>query len=266
MSVFILMYNLKIKEIMSIKHMISILVALCMIFSGACKKGVPTGPDVGLISEFSGEITLNGQAFSNVDVYLSWSASKKTTSGADGIFSFTDLVRGGYFVTPSQVGYAFSPSNYEVGDQARTDLNFTAHIATYGSVVGNIVADFTAVDQNGQNISLNDYFSKVILINFSADWCGPCREEAGHLESIYNQYKNTGFQIITILTSGSPSSWAEEYDLTFPVLDDIVKSIWNIYGEGYVPLNIILDRNCVIRYKEAGFYEGTIKEIIEKYL
>lgn len=137
---------------------------------------------------------------------------------------------------------------------------------TQGSNVGEKAINFTAKDQNNQDVSLYDYFGKVILFNLSADWCGPCREEATHLEALYNEYKSRGFQVITILISGSPSSWVQEYNLTFPVLDDNNETIWNIYGEGYVPLNIIVDRDGIIRYKETGYDESTIRSIIEKYL
>jgi len=89
--------------------------------------------------------------------------------------------------------------------------------------------------------------------------------EAMHLEELYNEFKHKGLQVITVLV-GNPSEWAKQYNLTFPVLDDSRDSIWEIYGENYVPLNIIVDRACVIRYKQAGFDEDELKRIIRKYL
>lgn len=145
------------------------------------------------------------------------------------------------------------------------DLPTTPETPTKPQVNDNAL-DFTAKDQNNNDVSLFDYQGKVILFNFSADWCGPCRDEAPHLEVLYNEYKSRGFQVITLLISGSPSSWANQYSLTFPVLDDNNEAIWNIYGEGYIPLNIIVDRSCVIRYKKAGYNESEIRAIIEQYL
>jgi len=132
--------------------------------------------------------------------------------------------------------------------------------------VGDTATDFTAKDQNNQDVSLYDYSGKVILFNFSADWCGPCQAEAPHLETLYNEYKDRGFQVITLLISGSGSTWAQTYNLTFPVLNDTSESIWDGYGEGYIPLNIVVDRNYVIRYKQSGFNESEIRAIIEQYL
>lgn len=135
-----------------------------------------------------------------------------------------------------------------------------------GTKVENLAVNFTAKDQNGKDVSLYDSSGKVILVNISADWCGPCRSEATHLEALYDEYKQSGFQIITVLISGDPSVWAQEYQLTFPVLDDNNEAIWDQYGEGYVPLNLVLDRENVIRYKESGYDETAIRNIIEQYL
>jgi peroxiredoxin len=132
--------------------------------------------------------------------------------------------------------------------------------------VGDTATNFTAKDQNNQDVSLSDHAGKVILFEFSADWCGPCQAESPHLETLYNEYVSRGFQVITLLISGSPSTWAQTYNLTFPVLDDNNETIWDGYGEGYVPLNIVIDRNSVIRYKVAGYDENAIRAIIEQYL
>lgn len=239
---------------------------LYLIFFGACKKKTPTGPNGNVTIKLSGVITLDAQPFSNVEVNLSGDSSKKTTTGSDGKFSFVNLLSGSYVITPSKKGYTFSPASYEAGSQTRNDLNFVAQLVQGGSKVGDIAANFTAKDQNNNDVSLYDYSDKVVLFNFSADWCGPCREEATHLEALYSEYKDRGFQVITLLISGSPAVWASEYHLTFPVLDDNDQKIWDVYGEGYIPLNIVIDRDLTIRYKKAGYYESEIRAIIEDYL
>ena len=141
-----------------------------------------------------------------------------------------------------------------------------AQPASFGSKPEEIAADFSAKNQSGHYVTLYEHFGRVILIDFSADWCGPCRDEAGHLESLYQNNKDKGFQIIRILTGGSPAAWADDYNLTFPVLDDTSWKLCDIYGEDYVPLNIILDRNMTIRYKESGYEESSIANTIKKYL
>lgn len=251
---------------MKAKHIISFIVVLYLIFFGGCKRKTPTGPNGDEVIELSGFITLDSQAFPNVEVNLSGDSSRKTTTGSDGKFSFVNLLTGSYVVVPFKQGYTFSPSRYEVGSQTRTDLNFVAQHVESGSKVGEFAVDFTAKDQNGNDVSLSDYSGKVVLFDFSADWCGPCRNEAPHLEALYNEYKDRGFQVITLLISGSPAAWANEYNLTFPVLNDHDETIWDIYGEGYIPLNIVVDRDRIIRYKKAGYDETEIRAIIEDWL
>lgn len=137
-----------------------------------------------------------------------------------------------------------------------------------GTKVGETAADFSATDQNGQTVTLYQYFGKVILIDFSmAPGCLDCTIEAGHLEALFQTYKDKGLQIITLFIGRSPEYWASQFKLTFPVLDDNSYNIWNVYGEGYeFPLNIVIDRSMTIRYKEAGYDEPAIISQIERYL
>ncbi len=175
---------------MKSRYIVYLWIIFCLISFGACKKGIPTGPD-----------------------------------------------------TPE------TPETPQTGFQ-----------------VGDTATNFTAKDQNNQDVSLYDYAGQVILFEFSADWCIPCQNEAPHLEVLYNEYRDRGFQVITLLISGDPSTWSQTYNLTFPVLDDSSRSAWDGYGEGYIPLNIVVDRNKVIQYKQSGYDENAIRAIIEQYL
>ena len=127
-------------------------------------------------------------------------------------------------------------------------------------------ANDSAGNIGNQNISLYDYHSKVILMDFTADWCESCREKAETAEQFYQQYKDKEFMYILIVIDGDPAIWADTYGLTFPVLDDNNRIIYNIYSKTSIPLPHVLDRNSTIRYKKEGWNRSEVEEEIKKYL
>jgi len=145
-----------------------------------------------------------------------------------------------------------------------------------GTRLGNRATDFTLRDQDGRQVSLYDYEGKVILIDISAMWCPPCRQEAREAMALYSANKERGFIILSVLMDDERQlppdqqdcrRWAEAFRLTFPVLADTSRSVWRAYDEsGGVPLNLVIDREMVIRYKRAGYAQGEIETTVERIL
>ncbi|MDW7760722.1 MAG: redoxin domain-containing protein [Acidobacteriota bacterium] len=258
-------------------------ILILVIGLGGCKKDTPTGPgETGI--ELSGRIQ-DGTAgaagtsgttevgmlsvtapVSGVDVYLSWGGAQKTATASDGSFAFKNLPAGNYIITPSRKGFAFNPSNYEAGATTRKDLNFTAAAASTGTEVNNVARNFTANNQSGQSVSLWDHHGKVVLLDFTADWCTPCREKAETAEAFYQQFRDKGFMYILVVIDGDPANWANTYKLTFPVLNDNSQAIYNHFRKTSIPLPHVLDRNMTIRYKKEGWNKSEVEDVIRKYL
>lgn len=231
----------------------------------SCRRTSPTEPTSGGGVELSGRVDLSGGPFAGCDVYLSWGASQKTTTASDGSFSFKGLAPGDYIVTPSKPGYAFSPSQVEAGT-TRKDLVFTGSAASAGTDIGSVALDFTARDQNGANVTLSSYHGKVVLLDFTADWCTEYRAKAETADAFYKQYKDKGFAYILVVIEGSAANWAATYGLTFRVLDDNSHAIYDRYRKTSIPLPHVLDRNLTIRYKKEGWNKAEVEDMIKKLL
>ena len=67
-----------------------------------------------------------------------------------------------------------------------------------GTLVGQAAPDFTLKDLNGNRVGLSDFKGKVVVLNFWATWCGPCREEIPHMDALYQKYKDQGLAVIGI--------------------------------------------------------------------
>ncbi len=144
-----------------------------------------------------------------------------------------------------------------------------------GFKVGQPAYNFTLPDKANNRKTLSNYRGKVVLIDFSTMWCGPCRVEAAELEALYQKYRSRGFIILNVLMENYGSGpirtsdalkWARTYGLTFPVLADTFWGVFDPYyafpGVRRIPNNILLDKAGVIRLKKLGF-TATVKAQLE---
>jgi len=144
-----------------------------------------------------------------------------------------------------------------------------------GQYLGDFIKSFVGTDSKGNTFSLDKFKGKVILLNISAMWCGPCRSEASELMDIYNTYKSRGLEIVQCIyqdEEGKPTDisdlkrWVKEFNIDFTVLNDPDKSLVGFFTFSGIPFNVIVDRNFIIRYRGSGFDKGEVKSKIEKLL
>ena len=135
----------------------------------------------------------------------------------------------------------------------------TPALASKGALDGQQTPDFALTSLDGENLRLSEYRGEVVMINFWATWCGPCRQEMPLLDELYGRYERVGFQLLGVNIDDDPRramEMAEELGISFPVLFDDRKEVSELYRVEAMPVTVILDREGVVRYTHYGYKPG----------
>jgi len=109
--------------------------------------------------------------------------------------------------------------------------------------------DFTLQLLSGGNATLSSYKGKVVILNFWATWCPPCREEMPSMEVLYRRYNSQGLEILAVDLRediNTVRQFIQSNRYTFPVLLDTNGRTGNIYGVVSIPTTYIIDREGMI--------------------
>jgi peroxiredoxin len=123
--------------------------------------------------------------------------------------------------------------------------------------------DFTLRSAEGRNLRLQEQRGQVVLVNFWASWCGPCKQEMPHLNRLYDKYRASGFVLLGVNIDDDPraaSSAAARMGLRFPVLLDADKAVSRLYDLGSMPATVLVDRDGRVRFLHRGYREGVEDE------
>ena len=140
--------------------------------------------------------------------------------------------------------------------------------------VGDRVPSFTISDTEGIEFSTDALRGKVLLINFFATWCGPCKLELPHLAEIYADYQgHENFKLIVIgrgETQEIVREFRDQQQITMPMAADSDEAVFNLFADGgTIPRTIVVSPTGVIVYSKAEYYErdvALIRKAIEQNL
>jgi peroxiredoxin len=126
---------------------------------------------------------------------------------------------------------------------------------------GGAAPDFELQNLEGQTVSLSDYRGSVVMLNFWASWCGPCRYEMPFLQEVYEdtKWEATGLVILAVNMGESPSvagDFMEINDFTFPVLLDRTEDVAEMYNVRAIPATFFIDERGIIRYSDVGAFSS----------
>ncbi|NOZ62864.1 MAG: TlpA family protein disulfide reductase [Calditrichaeota bacterium] len=131
---------------------------------------------------------------------------------------------------------------------------------------GQQVPEFKVTTLAGKEVAINDLKGKVVLINFFATWCPPCKAEMPHLEKeIWQKYKNRDdFFLISIGREHKAEElvkFKKQKGFTFPIAPDPKRGVYSLFAEKMIPRNYVIDKDGKIALQEIGYNEELFSQL-----
>jgi thiol-disulfide isomerase/thioredoxin len=119
--------------------------------------------------------------------------------------------------------------------------------------------DFTLKSRDGSNLKLSELRGDVVMINFWASWCGPCRQEMPLLEDLHAKYQKLGFTLLGVNVeedTAAANRMLKDIPVSFPVLYDPQNTVSKLYNVQAMPTTVLVDRDGKLRYLHRGYLPG----------
>ena len=140
--------------------------------------------------------------------------------------------------------------------------------AEAGPAVGRPAPEYVAATLDGDSVSLSSLRGEVVLLNFWATWCAPCRAETPFLQSLYEEHAEQGFRVVGIsMDTGDAADqvadFVEEYEVGYTVLHDPRMRGMELYRIIGLPATFLIDREGVIRWMMYGPVSETNRSFMD---
>ena len=132
--------------------------------------------------------------------------------------------------------------------------------------------DFTLASLQGKNLRLAEQRGDVIMLNFWASWCGPCRQEMPLLDELHARYEAAGFKVWGVNVDSNRADaeqMLQRIPVDFPILFDSASSVSKLYGVDAMPSSVFIDRDGNVRHIHRGYRDGdaaAYKKIIKELI
>ena len=135
--------------------------------------------------------------------------------------------------------------------------------------VGMQAEDFRLTDLEGKSQSLSQYRGKIVLVNFWATWCKPCRTEMPAMQASFDKLRDKGFVILAVNEledNAKVREYIKQYGYTYPVLMDRDNKVANQFGVFGLPVSVFIDEKGVVQeYIKGGLLtEDKIYQTIQR--
>nr|WP_075186963.1 TlpA disulfide reductase family protein [Teredinibacter haidensis] len=131
---------------------------------------------------------------------------------------------------------------------------------------GKPAIDFTLKSNQGKNVRLSDLRGQVVMLNFWASWCGPCRQEMPLLDKIHKKYSPAGFTLLGINSeedSKEADRLLKQVPVSFPILYDTTLKVNEYYKVDAMPSSVMIDCDGNMSYIHRGYKPGDEKAYIK---
>ncbi len=148
-------------------------------------------------------------------------------------------------------------------------LGFTSLLA-----VADAAPDFTLPSNSGENVRLAEQRGQVVMLNFWASWCGPCRQEMPLLDDMSKRYSDAGFVLYGVNVEEDNTDaikLIKQLGVSFPILWDAESKASSLYNVDAMPTTVLIDKKGQVRYVNRGYkpgdenkYRDQIRELIKE--